>query len=363
LEQKTQRRKRREKQRKLSGVSLAAVVFGVILLVGVAGGLFALQLFDTTAETIVEQEIRDFIEELELVDVISYSRLEIDSFRGRIRFHDVAFVSPNPRSRGQVEELVVQMSRQDLIAVVRNPESAALSGIRTTLIRGEFHDTYRGMILSFDEISGGIGGYFPLAEIEFPVNYLFENGEIKIGGLSIQDEETGFGGSIQSVSYTVTGELSLMELEQSPIEVMKQLHSVKMDLKGLRLSLASDAVDQMAELQLLLGLYGQEMELETWNITASGFELHITPQELRIDSLNFSSPMLQLAGHGRIGFDYGLEAEGLEGEIEFLEIHPAIRTAMSPYLLMLMGIALPPEGSFVAQFSYDPATGPQIEIK
>ena len=65
MEQKTQRRKRREKQRKLSGVSLAAIVFGVILLVGVAGGLFALQLLDTTAETIVAQEIRDFIEDTE----------------------------------------------------------------------------------------------------------------------------------------------------------------------------------------------------------------------------------------------------------------------------------------------------------
>jgi len=351
----------RQKKPRRGAMLAFAVAAGVIVLLAV-GVFFAARQADTYAEKLLDREVTLFIEQSGLSELISYSRLEVNTILGQVRFFDVSFVSANPRSRAHADELVVRMSHQDLVRLARAPDTAVISGLRVSLVHGDFVDDYRDTQLGFDEATFGVAGRFAMEDRERPERFLVRELTFDTQGLYLRDAASGWSGQVEQLGYTLTGNLVLEELENNPHRALEQLSSVRMQLAGASIALSGPRADDLREIQLMLGEHAWVAELENWFIEESSLSMLIDPTAITLESFSFASPMVRFDGSVRIDLDAGMEATGFEGELQVLDIHSAIRAALSPYIAMT-NHTLPADGPFTAQFSYDPLSGPEIEIR
>ena len=351
---------RKEKTRRGPRIALAfAAALAVLIALGV---FFGARQVDSYAETVLDREVTLFIEQSGLSQLISYSRLEVNTLLGQVRFFDVSFVSANPRSRAHADELVIRMSHQDLVRLARDPDTAVISGIRVSLLHGDFSDSYRDTQLGFDEATFGVSGRFAMEDIQRPGSFLVREITFDTQGLYLRDAASGWSGRVERVGYTLNGDLVLEELENNPHRALEQLSSLRMQLAGTSIALSGPRSDELREIQLMLGEHAWVAELENWFIEESSLNMLIEPAALTLESFSFASPMLQFDGNIKVDLDARFEPTGFEGEVQVRDIHSGIRAALMPYIAMTE-YRIPTDGPFTARFRFDPLSGPEIEIR
>ncbi len=190
------------------------------------------------AEAFLDSQLQEMIEGSGLQELINYSRVEVSSLRGRVRFFDVSFTSANPHFRLAVAELRVQMAPDDLYRLARDRETATLSGLRVSMLSVAAADEARGTELEFSEISADFTGHLPLETLDRPDTMRLSELEPLLEGMSFTDSASGFRGRIANAGYTITGELSVADFQREPQEILPRLEAMETRIKraGFELS-------------------------------------------------------------------------------------------------------------------------------
>ena len=353
------RSKRRTGRRRVLPIAASAAVLLIVV-----AGYFGSRQLDRQAEVFLDSQLTEMIEESGLEELISYSRVEVNSLRGRVRFFDVAFTSANPHSRLEAVELRAQMAPDDLVRLARDRETAELSGLRVSLFGGAAADDGRGTELEFSEISAGFTGHLPLETIDRPETVRFSEIDFLLEGMSFSDSESGVNGTIDEAGYTVTGEFTVADLDRNPEELLQRLEAIETRVAGVRIGLSGTAAQELEEFRMMLGEYGWLAELENWAVEDGSLRMTFEPQTLSVESLRFVSLLLNMEGSLRIALDAEFDPAAARGELRVNEVHDDIRAVSRLYLgLSGTGYSIPSEGPFTVSFEVDEHSDPRIDIR
>ena len=337
---------------------IAASIFAGVVIAGGIGSL----LLDSHAESAVEERVRTVIDEFELHDQIAYSRIEVDTVRGRIRFFDVSFRSANPHSRLEAEELHLELSPDELVRLSWDLEGTEITRARVSLIDGSASDDSEGIAMGFEEVAAGFRGSVVLETIENPETVQILEVDGLLAGFWFRDAGAGLTTRIGEAGYTLSADVTVAELERGSLEPWEYLHELEGHLSGVGFDVSDENLPELEELQGMFGPYAWIGDPENWSIDDSGFRLTFDPDGANIESVWFASPLLDIDGTMQVMLDPALEPQRITGELSVNELHSDIRAVSRMYLAFL-GQDVPSEGPFSLGFDIPEHGEPRFEIR
>lgn len=291
-----------------TGKRIAIIVVTVVVVLAVAG-IVAIDLVNRRAEREVTESIDETIRAGGMGDYVSYGSVDVQSARGTMEIAQVRITQPMQGLTMEFDSVSFAAPPAELVALMRNPETATLS--RATMnVRGA-------------NIAGQPGA-----------------GDIYFGSLDLD----------------VTGEFS-QNIGGNPMAALSSMESMSLAMADLRMT-----PNEMMIAQLSMGGETPLSDEENWRVDTLDMDARVEDESIVVDSFDVTSPLVDLGAVGSIGLNEYMEPMPERAEITVREIDPALREMVSGGMMMF-GLEVPAEGTFVFSYVLGSDGYPQFEIR
>lgn len=291
-----------------TGKRIAIIVITVLVVIGVAG-VIAIDIVNRRAERELTQSIDDTIRTNGLGDIVRYGSVDVQSARGTMQITDMSLSEPGQSMQIEADSVSFSAPPAQLVALLRDPEGATLT--RAT------------MAIRETTIVGQPG-----------------SGNISIGSLDVD----------------LRGSFS-QDMGSDPLTALSSMESMSIALADLRVS-----PTEMMMAQLSMGGDSPLSDEENWRVDSMNMDARMDGLSIVVDAFDVSSPLVDIGAVGSIGLNEYMEPMPERAEITVREIDPVLREMMSGRMMMF-GLEVPAEGTFVFSYALGSDGYPQFEIR
>lgn len=286
-----------------------AIIGVTAIVVIVVAGIITLDIVNRRAEEEIARSVDDSIAMSGMDDYIAHGEIDVRSARGTMSIGDVSYADPVQGVTVEAEELSFTAPQNELIAMMRDPDTATLSQAT--------------MIVRNATIAGQPG-----------------TGEITIASLDVE----------------VTGSFS-QQMGPDPISTLSSMESMSLSLDDLKITPTEEMIARFTT-----GGESPLSEEANWRVDTITLEAHVENNSLLLDAVDIASPLFDLGARATIALSEYTQPIPETVEITVNEIDPALRDVVRAGGTMF-GLQIPNEGPFVFAYALGADGYPRLEIR
>lgn len=291
-----------------TGKRVIIIVVTVLVVLAVAG-VIAIDLLNRRAEREVTESIEQTISAGGMGDYISYGSVDVQSARGTMQISEVTIEQPMQGMTIELGSVSFSAAPTELVALMRDPETATLSRANMAV---------RGAV-----ITGQPGA-----------------GDVSIGSLDVDVKG--------SFSQNMAGD---------PMAVLSNMESMSLAMADFRVT-----PDPMMIAQFSMGGESPLSDEDNWVVDTLDMDARVEDTSIVVDAFDVTSPLFDIGAVGSIGLNEYMEPTPERAEITVREIDPALRETVGG-MMMMFGLEVPAEGTFVFSYALGSDGYPQFEIR